>query len=57
VLGASGLVLVGFAVLRGATRGIGDYTIVIAGVTLVIGTALYALGQVLQRLLEDRGDD
>jgi hypothetical protein len=45
VLGASSLLLVGFAVLRGATRGIGEYTIVIAGVTLVIGTACMPLGK------------
>ena len=57
VLGAVGVVLVGFAVVRGAAGGIGEHAVVIAGVTLVIGAALYTLGQALERVLEDGDDD
>lgn len=57
VLGAAGVVLVAFALIRGVTRGGSEYSIVIAGITLVIGTVLYAIGQALERVLEDRDDD
>ena len=57
VLGSIGLLLVGLALAAGPNPGAGDYELVGAGVALVIGTALYVIGQVLQRLLDDDSED
>jgi hypothetical protein len=57
VLGSIGLLLVGLALAVGPNPGAGDYELVGAGVALVIGTALYVIGQVLQRLLDDDPED
>ena len=57
VLGSIGLLLVGLALAAGPNPGAGDYELVGAGVALVIGTALYVIGQVLERLLDDDSED
>jgi 4-hydroxybenzoate polyprenyltransferase len=57
VLGATGVPLVGVAIARGASRGAGEDSILIAGLMLGIGAVLYTLGRVLERALEDPDDD
>ena len=57
VLGSIGLLLVGLALAAGPKPGTRDYELVGAGVALAIGTALYVIGQVLQRLLDDDPED
>ena len=57
VLGAVGVALVVFAVAHGSHGQAAEYSIAVAAVTLVIGTTLYILGQVLERLLEGEPDD
>jgi hypothetical protein len=57
LLGATGIVLVAFGVARGASRTAGEYSIGIAAVALLIGTVLYIIGQVLERLLDDEHDE
>ena len=57
VLGSIGLLLVGLALAAGPKPGARDYELVGAGMALAIGTALYVIGQVLQRLLDDAPED
>ena len=62
VLGAAGFVLAVLGVVRGAlVQGAAhlssDYPILLAGLMLGIGTTLYVIGQVLERLLKDSPDD
>ena len=57
VLGAIGLPLVGLALAAGPKPGARDYELVGAGMALAIGTALYVIGQVLERLLDDDSED
>jgi hypothetical protein len=56
VLGAAGMALAVFGVARGASGSASEYSIAIAAVTLVLGTALYIIGQALERLLDDEPD-
>jgi hypothetical protein len=53
LLGALGLLLVGLAVAGHPNSPASRYELIGAGVALAIGTALYGIGQALQRLLED----
>jgi hypothetical protein len=57
VLGAIGLLLAGLAVAAGPTSSARDYELDGGGVALAIGTALYGIGQVLRRLLDDDPED
>jgi membrane-bound ClpP family serine protease len=57
VLGAAGMALAVFGVARGASGAASEYSIAIAAVTLTIGTALYIIGQALERLLGDEPDE
>lgn len=57
VLGACGVPLVAFAIAAGPSRGASKHALLIAAIALVIGTALYGLGQALERLLDDEGED
>jgi hypothetical protein len=52
ILGAVGIPLVAFAIASGLTGSTGEAALVIALVLLIVGGALYALGQALERLLE-----
>jgi hypothetical protein len=56
VLGAICLLLVGLGLAR-PNPGARDYELVGAGVALAIGTVLFVIGQVLQRLLDDDPED
>ncbi|MGA2928837.1 MAG: hypothetical protein ABSG43_23175 [Solirubrobacteraceae bacterium] len=53
VLAALGLAAALFAVVSGPTHGAGEGALAGASIALVLGTALYLLGQALQRLLDD----
>jgi hypothetical protein len=53
LLGAAGIPLVVFAVTSGLERAASKYALLGAGIALAIGTALYALGHVLERLLDE----
>jgi hypothetical protein len=55
-LGAAGMALAVFGVASGASGLASEYSIAIAAVTLGLGTALYIIGQVLERLLDDEPD-
>ena len=57
VLGAAGILLVVFAIASGPTGGLGEGTLAIALVLLIIGAGLYGLGQVLERLLDEGPDE
>jgi uncharacterized SAM-binding protein YcdF (DUF218 family) len=57
VLGAVGIPLVVFAIVSGPTADPGEGALTIALVLLIIGVALYVLGQALERLLEERPDE
>jgi len=57
VLGACGIPLVALAIVTGPSRGTSKQALVIAALALVIGTALYGLGQVFERLLDDAPED
>jgi hypothetical protein len=57
LLGAVGVALVAFAIARGPSRGAGELALWGAVGTLFFGSALYALGQLLERLLDDGTDD
>jgi uncharacterized membrane protein len=52
VLGAICLLLVGLALAARPNPGARDYELIGAGVALAIGTLLFVIGQVLQRLLD-----
>ena len=57
VLGSIGLLLVGLALAARPKTGARDYELVGAGVALAIGTVLFVVGQVLERLLDDDSED
>ena len=57
LLAAVGVALVAFALARGPSRGAGELALVAAVGTLLLGSALYALGQLFERLLADGPDD
>ena len=57
LLGAVGVALVAFAIARGPSRGAGELALWGAVGTLFFGSALYALGQLFERLLDDGPDD
>jgi hypothetical protein len=57
VLGAIGLLLAGLALAGGPKPSARDDELVGGGVALAIGTALYVIGQLLQRLLDDDPED
>ena len=57
LLGAAGIPVVLLAIVGGPARDSDESTVVIAGIMLVIGLALYGLGQSLQRLLDREPDD
>jgi hypothetical protein len=57
VLGACGIPLAALAIVTGPSRGAGKHALLIAAIALVIGTALYGLGQALERLLDDGPDE
>ena len=57
VLGACGTALAAVAIVMGTSRGASKHALLIAAIALVIGTALYGLGQALERLLDDGPGD
>ena len=57
MLAALGLPLALLALVLGATRGAGEDALVGALIALVVGTALYLLGQAVQRLLDEDPED
>ena len=57
LLGAVGVALVVFAIARVPSRGGGELALWAAVGTLLFGYALYALGQLFERLLDDGPDD
>jgi hypothetical protein len=57
LLGAVGVALVAFAIARVPSRGAGELALWAAVGTLLFGSALYALGQLFERLLDDGPDD
>ena len=57
LLGAVGVALVVFAIARVPSRGAGELALWAAVGTLLFGSALYALGQLFERLLDDGPDD
>jgi len=57
VLGATGIPLVVYAIVAGPSHGTGKQALVIAAIALVVGTALYGLGQAFERLLDDGPED
>ena len=57
LLGAVGVALVAFAIARVPSRGAGELALWGAVGTLFFGSALYALGQLFERLLDDGPDD
>ena len=57
ILGLTGIPLVAFALLSGIARHRSELALLVAAVTLVLGSALFALGQALERLLETEPDD
>lgn len=59
LLGAAGIPLVAFAIASGTSSNAGEGRIAIALTLTIVGAALYVLGQVFERLLDDqpeRGD-
>lgn len=56
-LGAVGVALVAFALVRNPTRGAGELALVAAAGTLLLGSALYVLGQLFEHLLADGPED
>ena len=57
LLGAVGVALVALAIARVHSRGAGELALWAAVGTLLFGSALYALGQLFERLLDDGPDD
>ena len=57
MLAALGLPLALFAVVSGPTRGAGEDALVGALIALAVGTAIYFLGQAVQRLLDEDPED
>jgi hypothetical protein len=57
VLGACGIPLVALSIASGPSRAAGQQSLLIAAFALVIGTALFSLGQTLERMLADGPTD
>ena len=57
VLGLAGVALVVLAIVSGPTIGSGEGTLALALALLIIGVALYGLGQALERLLDEGPDE
>ena len=57
LLAAVGVALVAFAIARVPSRGARELALWAAAGTLLFGSALYALGQLFERLLDDGPDD
>ena len=57
LVGATGIPVVLFAIIDDPTRASHEAALVIAGIMLVIATALYGLGRWLQQLLDREPDD
>jgi hypothetical protein len=57
VLGAAGVSLVAVALASGLTSSIGNAGLVIVLITLAIGTGLYQLSCVLERLLDEKPEE
>jgi peptidoglycan/LPS O-acetylase OafA/YrhL len=57
LLGAISMAIVAFAIFSGPSHGRGKDALAIAAIALVIATALYGLGQALQRLLDEEPED
>jgi hypothetical protein len=57
VLGACGIPPVALSIAAGPSHGAGVQALLIAAIALVIGTALYVLGQALERLLDEEPKD
>ena len=57
LLGAVGIPVVLFAIVDHPTRDSDEAVLLIAGIMLVIATALYGLGHWLQQLLDREPDD
>jgi hypothetical protein len=56
VLGAASAAAVLFGMAGGAGRHVAHYSLAVGAVALVIGTALYGIGHVLERLLENEAE-
>ena len=56
-LGVTSIPIVLFAIVDGPTRDSHEAVLLIAGIMLVIGTALFGLGHLLQQLLDREPDD
>jgi predicted branched-subunit amino acid permease len=56
VLAAASIPLAAFAIAAGPDHPAGEYSLLIATVALVLGTALYAIGQLLERMLDEEPD-
>jgi len=54
LLGVAGILLLVFVAVSGFGRGASKYAVLGAGVALAIGTALYGLGRVVERLLDEK---
>jgi hypothetical protein len=57
LLGAISMAIAVFAIVSGPSHGRGRGALAIAAIALVIATALYGLGQALQRLLDEEPED
>jgi len=57
VAGVVGIALVAFAVASGLRGSAAEAALMIAVIFLILGTALYRLGQALERLLDDEPED
>ncbi len=57
VLAVAGIPVVVFAIVSGPTRGAGQRALVGALIALLIGAAIYGLGQALERLLDNGPED
>jgi hypothetical protein len=57
LLAAISIALVILAIAAGRGRAIGGYGLLGAGIALLIGSALYGIGRVIQRLLDNEPAD
>ena len=57
ILGATGIPIALLCVAPGPARNQREAALVIAAITLVVGVALYGIGQLIQRLLDREPDD
>jgi hypothetical protein len=53
LIGVAGITLVAFAIALGTTSDLGEGCLAIAVILSLVGAGLYALGHVLERLLDD----